>query len=409
MSDQEPAKMLMSTQGPAAMYAATILLTILNCIVVPLRFYRRRVGQKQAWRMDDWLTIPALLTVTFPSCIGVSWHAVGYPTPPMTPAPDLGTGNSTDTSVAQHSPARIMTRTPLEQANEIISKNEKIFFIVFSLFAASLSCSKASILFLYRRIFCSDSLLRNFTLYIVWFLLVIVALFGIGITLAHVFACGTQFHYWWSSAGADLRAHCADTQTLTYAHSVSGFIIDVLLMAIPIVPVWRMHLPLGRKLGVMAVFLTGGVALAASLIRMIWFLWENQTPWNTSFDQDLLASTFLFWTVMETHVALLAACLPTLRGCLNNLERCYYPLRLDSNTYNGTGANEKGTGGSENGKSRWDSTLSHHPSSLYLRASERNAVASNSVTGTELKFITEWSSHASVDGSRHISREDGPV
>lgn len=27
----------------------------------------------------------------------------------------------------------------------------------------------------------------------------------------------------------------------------------------------------------------------------------------------VLSSTFLFWTIMETHIALIAACLPTLR------------------------------------------------------------------------------------------------
>ena len=50
----------MSTPGVPAMYGVTIVLTALDCIVVPLRFYRRR-RQKQALMMDDWFTICALV------------------------------------------------------------------------------------------------------------------------------------------------------------------------------------------------------------------------------------------------------------------------------------------------------------------------------------------------------------
>lgn len=80
-----------------------------------------------------------------------------------------------------------------------------------------------------------------------------------GVTFATIFACGTHFSYWWSSAGAELKAHCINTQTLGYAQSVSDFIIDVLIVTIPIPPIWRLHLSLKRKLGVVAVFLTAGV------------------------------------------------------------------------------------------------------------------------------------------------------
>ena len=128
------------------------------------------------------------------------------------------------------------------------------------MFAGSLSFSKASILFFYRRIFCLDGLWRNSAMLpIIYFMLAIIVIFGFGITFSIVFACGRDFHFWWSSAGADLKANCVDTQMLTYAHSVSDFIIDVIIIAIPIPPVWMLHMPTRRKLGVVAVFLTAGV------------------------------------------------------------------------------------------------------------------------------------------------------
>jgi hypothetical protein len=66
------------------------------------------------------------------------------------------------------------------------------------------------------------------------FMLVIVFMFGFGISFGLIFACGTHFSYWWASAGAELKAHCIDTQMLTYAHSVSDFFIDIIIVVIPI-------------------------------------------------------------------------------------------------------------------------------------------------------------------------------
>lgn len=55
--------MLMETQGPGAMYGVTITLTVLNCMAVPMRLYRRK-KQKQGFMLDDWLVVPALVSLT---------------------------------------------------------------------------------------------------------------------------------------------------------------------------------------------------------------------------------------------------------------------------------------------------------------------------------------------------------
>ncbi len=47
-----------------------------------------------------------------------------------------------------------------------------------------------------------------------------------------------------------------------------------------------------------------------------------------TFDLEIV-STFIFWTVTETHVALLAACLPTLRQCFSghSLNSVWHTIR----------------------------------------------------------------------------------
>ncbi|CAG8981538.1 hypothetical protein HYALB_00013165 [Hymenoscyphus albidus] len=301
--------MFMSTPSPAAMYGSTITLTILNCFVVALRFYRREV-QKQDLRIDDWLIIPALFVN-----IGIS--------------------------IAMN----------LEARDLIILQ---IFFIIYAMFAVSLAFSKSSILFLYRRIFYVNRKWLDLATIIIPFMIAIVVIFGISISFATIFACGTHVSYWWSTAGSALKEHCIDTQMLTYSHSVSDFLIDVIIIAIPIPLVWRLHLSTKRKIGVIAIFLTAVVALSASSIKMLWFLWENQTPWDPSFDQDELSSTFIFWTVMETHVALIATCLPTLRNCFGdgfNFNSTWTSLR---STFNGSSLQTIASG-SQKGKTSQDS------------------------------------------------------
>ncbi|KAI1430272.1 hypothetical protein F5Y12DRAFT_722938 [Xylaria sp. FL1777] len=292
---------MLATQDHTAMLGVSITFLLLDILVVGIRFYRVRM-QKSPYEIDDWLVLPALalnIGMSIAVWFGVARHAVGYPTPPLTQAP-------------------VTVRTPLDQVNATISTNNEVFFIVSSMFAASVSLSKASILCFYRRIFCLRGLWRDLTMISITFMLVIVAMFGIGITFAFIFACGTHFEYYWSTAGAELLEKCINTQKLVYAQSVSDFIIDAIIILMPIAMVWKLHMKVQRKLAVIAIFLTASLAVIASLIKLVWFLWENETPWNPANDQDLIDSTFIFWSILETHVGLLAVCLPTLRLKLNN-------------------------------------------------------------------------------------------
>ena len=127
------------------------------------------------------------------------------------------------------------------------------------MFGTTITCSKASILCLYRRIFCIKGQWRDKTNLVIAFMLVIVAMYGISVTFATIFACGTHVSIWWATAGAELKAKCIDTQMLTYAQSVSDFIIDAIILSIPVPLIWRLHLEPKKKLGVLAVFLTASL------------------------------------------------------------------------------------------------------------------------------------------------------
>ncbi|KAI0395496.1 hypothetical protein F5Y17DRAFT_192496 [Xylariaceae sp. FL0594] len=293
---------MLATEGPAAILGVTITFLILDILVVGTRFFRiKLLGER--YRIDDWLVLPALalnIGMSVAIFVGVSRHATGYPTPAVT------------------STRSIMRRTPLDQSNATISINNEVFFIVFSLFAASVSFSKASILCFYWRIFGRAGQWHNVRTIAIGFMLVIVTLFGIGTTFAYTFGCGSHFSYYWSTAGATILENCIDSQVLLLTQTVSDFAIDAIVILMPLPMVWGLQMKIKRKLAVSAIFLTASLAVIASLVKMVWFLWENETPWNPAYDQDLIVSTLVFWTILETHVGLLAVCLPTLRIKINN-------------------------------------------------------------------------------------------
>ncbi|KAF2113243.1 hypothetical protein BDV96DRAFT_119738 [Lophiotrema nucula] len=294
--------MLMGTQGPVAFWVVTTLLTALCILVVLLRAYARG-KQRQPFRVDDWLILPALLiTLGISAAIwaGIAQGSVGYPAPMPT------TRRS------------VVVRTPIDQVSKLISRTEKVYFAVLSLACLNLAIIKLSILFFYRRIFVNHGNKWGIVSIIITTLMVLTGMWGIAFTFSVVFSCKTHFSYWWASAGAELRLYCIDTQMLMYGWVVSGFIMDCLILVIPVPLVWRLHLETKRKIGVIAIFLTGSIAIAASAIKLAWLVWENHTPWNPGFDQNLLGCSFMFWIMVENHVGLIAACLPTLRAVVKD-------------------------------------------------------------------------------------------
>ncbi len=85
-------------------------------------------------------------------------------------------------------------------------------------------------------------------------------------------------------------------------------------------------MPTVRKIQLCGVFLLGGFAVAAAIVRMVICIKQN-TP-SAALEQqyimgmptyDIIGITShgLFWTVVETNVALIACCLPKLRSVLS--------------------------------------------------------------------------------------------
>ncbi|KAI1273563.1 hypothetical protein F5Y07DRAFT_376355 [Xylaria sp. FL0933] len=100
---------------------------------------------------------------------------------------------------------------------------------------------------------------RDLAMRSITFMLVVVSFFGVGFSLSWIFACRTHPEYIWSTAGEKILEKCIDTQMLLYAQAVSDFIIDALIILMPIPLVWRLHMKIKRKPAVLGVFLTASL------------------------------------------------------------------------------------------------------------------------------------------------------
>lgn len=94
-----------------------------------------------------------------------------------------------------------------------------------------LGCTKASILFFYLRIFTTSKRSNIYVLLITSIIFIILMM--VSFFLATLFECGSHVSAMWESAMA-LVTYCPNSDSYDYAFSISDFITDVVILAMPI-------------------------------------------------------------------------------------------------------------------------------------------------------------------------------
>lgn len=140
------------------------------------------------------------------------------------------------------------------------------------------------------RICCN--VLGNLT--VIWSLLFI----GLG-----VFQCLPVQRAW----NPTVPGQCLDIKTLFIGNAIPNIVTDAVMVALPIYPVMQLRLPLSQRIAVVGIFLLGSFVCAASIYRLTTVTALN--PMDIAFT---LKGATIFGHV-ETAVAIMSACLPTLR------------------------------------------------------------------------------------------------
>jgi len=174
---------------------------------------------------------------------------------------------------------------------------------------------KLSILFFYRRIF------RGKIFDIVsWMMIAATILWTVIFEFLYIFRCGTNFSAGWVSI-KELQEYCNDENARQIGFSVTDVFADLVLLVLPMPIVWRLQMPIKRKLAVSGVLLLGSLAIAASFVRMVIFAETLGSSFLShprffglpTTDNLGLESLGIFWSLLEIGIAVPVACLPTLR------------------------------------------------------------------------------------------------
>ena len=136
--------------------------------------------------------------------------------------------------------------------------------------------AKATILFMIARVFAIKKIYSICVKVFATILLVAYLVFAI----LKGKACTPLAHYW----DASIPGTCIDLETLFNADLAFALVSDILILLLPIIPVWSLNMTRGKKLQVIALLSAGGVATAVSAVRF----WRSYTlKQDKSFAQAL--------------------------------------------------------------------------------------------------------------------------
>ncbi|KAF2867684.1 hypothetical protein BDV95DRAFT_646623 [Massariosphaeria phaeospora] len=160
--------------------------------------------------------------------------------------------------------------------------------------------TKLSILFLYHRIFPS----RTFTR-VLWGVGAFILAYSITSAMVNLLQCVPIAANWNPKLAA--TAKCVDFGSELIALSTINAVTDFVLLVLPMPILWRLHVNLEKKIKLMVMFALGAATVIVSIIR------ANYVS-TISFTNGTWANSFgAMWSVVETCLAIVAACVPTLR------------------------------------------------------------------------------------------------
>ncbi|RYP28191.1 hypothetical protein DL766_005999 [Monosporascus sp. MC13-8B] len=180
----------------------------------------------------------------------------------------------------------------------------KLFYTAQTFYKLTTNLTKSSILLLYLRIFVQT-----------WFRITCYVLLGtiltymVGTTASSIWQCSPVARAWDKS----LPGTCIDLTANWYANAGFSIATDVVILTLPMFPIYRSQLPSSQRLALIVVFTLGIFVTITSILRMQTLGLSSTSPDPT---HDVASSV---WTVVEQNVAVICACLPMCKRLLGRL------------------------------------------------------------------------------------------
>ncbi|KAJ5956964.1 hypothetical protein N7501_011243 [Penicillium viridicatum] len=221
----------------------------------------------------------------------------------------------------------------------------KLFFVSQAFYKLTMNMTKMSILMLYLRIFIQRWF--RITCYV---LLVIITSYMVGAFFASVFQC-TPVARAWNKA---IPGSCIDITTNWYANAGFSIATDIIILTLPMYPLYKSKIILKRKIALMIVFALGTFVVVTSIVRMQTLDFSSTSPDPT---YDIASSV---WTMLEENVAITCACLPMMWMPLARLFPSFFSLDSGTDSYGSSGARSSEPTATSRPRSNW-SRLNTYP------------------------------------------------
>ncbi|PVI03760.1 hypothetical protein DM02DRAFT_652348 [Periconia macrospinosa] len=167
---------------------------------------------------------------------------------------------------------------------------------------------KISILVFYLRI----SAARNLKI-VIYTAVAITIAYSIPLATIGFYACNPMAKYW----DITITTGSCINQYAVYLFSASmNIATDVIILVLPVVMLWKVHIPRRQKVGIIFMLMTGGLVLVASIVRLVHIVnsfYTTDITWDFA-NQDV-------WWALELHLAIVCSCLPLGKAFL----RCHFP------------------------------------------------------------------------------------
>jgi hypothetical protein len=122
-----------------------------------------------------------------------------------------------------------------------------MFYIMIDFYIAALGLIKLQILLQYLRIFTGT--MRTVSIVAT----VVVCCWSTASLFADIFACVPIAKFWDQS----INGYCLPVPTFWYVNAAGNITTDLIIFTLPIIPLWKLQLPLSQRLSLVGVFSLG--------------------------------------------------------------------------------------------------------------------------------------------------------
>ncbi|KAM5350502.1 hypothetical protein ACJ41O_007007 [Fusarium nematophilum] len=133
------------------------------------------------------------------------------------------------------------------------------------------------------------------------------------------------------------NAKCLEQKPVYLGGSLPNVIVDFVLVGMPLPSVFRLNIPLGRRLILAGMFALGFFICVVSIVRLTIVMSIRTDDQNVTYN----LRDFMLWSTVEVNIGLVCACLPSMRPFLQiiGLSRLFSTARSYGDPSRPTGDN----------------------------------------------------------------------